>query len=178
MRPEPFPDLGVIQLIHFRCLAVSRAKSVLCYRTLPLICTSRRAIINQRGGALQTPQEGRQEGRGAVLRTSPCTSYYHQSISEAQTAQQEEGQRRWCATYITCAIINSIEFNYQQEAREKVKSRGGVLYVVRSSVLHSYVKSYIAGGGAVLPCTVMNNYRSTRRTRRVFQLLQGLRYFK
>jgi hypothetical protein len=126
MRPEPFPDLGVIQLIHFRSLAVSRAESVLCYRTLPLICTALCAIINQRGGALQTPQEGRQEGRGAVLRTSPCTSYHHQSISEAQTAQQEEGQGRWCATYITLSrVLSSTVSNSTISRKRERNSRGG-----------------------------------------------------
>jgi hypothetical protein len=55
MRPEPFPDSGVIQLIHLRYLAVSCAESMLCYMTLSLICTSPCAIINERGGAPQTP---------------------------------------------------------------------------------------------------------------------------
>jgi hypothetical protein len=52
MRPESFLNFGVIQLIHLHCLAVSCAESVLCYRTLPLICTSSPcAIINQRGAS-------------------------------------------------------------------------------------------------------------------------------
>jgi hypothetical protein len=97
--------------------------------------------------------------------TSPCSSYYHQSISEAQTAQQEEGQGRWCATFIMCTIINSIDFNYQQELRESSRETqevGGVLLC--SSVLRRSVQSRKGGGGAVLPCTIINNYRSTRRT--------------
>jgi hypothetical protein len=97
------------------CCAVLQDSTVDIYITVCYHQPARRGAADSAGGAA---------GR-AVLRTSPCTSYSHQSISEAQTAQQVEGQGRWCATYITCTIINSVEYNYQQEMREKLKRRGG-----------------------------------------------------
>ena len=138
MRPEPFPDLGVIQLIHFRCLAVSRAKSVLCYRTLPLIYVSPCALINQRGGA---QQEGWQEGRGAVLRTSPCTSYYHQYNQRGADCAAGGG-----AGLVVCYVYH---VHYHQQYRIKLSAgstretqeAGGVLLC--SSVLRSYVNIII-----------------------------------
>jgi hypothetical protein len=48
----------------------------------------------------QSARRSSRGGAGAVLRTSPCTSHYCQSISEAQTTQYE-GQGRRCARYIT-----------------------------------------------------------------------------
>jgi hypothetical protein len=36
---------------------------------------------------LSISETQQQEGRGAVLRTLPYTSYYHESISEAQIVQ-------------------------------------------------------------------------------------------
>jgi hypothetical protein len=119
-----------------------------------------------RGGAHQ--QEERQEGRGAVLRTSPCTSYYYQSIRR----RRRDGAVLLISPCII--IINSINFNHQHgvagSARE-TQEAGGVL----CCAVMCYAWSRMGVGSAVLLCTIINHYRSTRRTRRVFQ---RLRYFK
>ena len=91
--PSHSQDLIVIKLIHLCCLAVSCAESVLCYRTLPLICTSPCAIIN----TVPTIEEGRcrRGGRkGRVL----CYAHHHAHlIIINQSAQQKVGGAMvWC----------------------------------------------------------------------------------
>jgi hypothetical protein len=61
-------------------------------------------------------------------RTSPCTSFHHHSISEAQTVQYK-GQGRCCATFITVYYDR-----FQQSARCSKKCR----------------RNSRVGGGAVL----------------------------
>ena len=181
LRPEPSPYIGVIKLIHMRCLAFSCAESVLCYRALLLICTSLCAIINH-----STSEEGRRRFRRRVRRgrrkAGCCAMHITMHFLLSSINQRGADCAAGGGAGLVVCYVYHVHYHQQYRiqvsagsARETQKA-GGVLLC--SSVLHSYVKSYIAGGGAVLPCTIMNNYRSTRRTRRVFQLLQGLRYFK
>ena len=176
MRPEPFPDLSVIQLIHLRCLAVSCAESVLyvlqdttvdMYITVCYHRPARRGAADSAGGAA---------GRARCCATHITMHFLLSSINQRGADCAAGGGAGTAVCYVYHVYYHQ-HYRIQLSAgsAREIQKTGGVLLC--SSVLRSYVKSRIGEEGAVLPCTIINNYQSTRRTRRVFQLLQGLRYF-
>jgi hypothetical protein len=123
--------------------------------------------VHHRG--LSSTSEAQQEGRGAVLRTSLHSLLITIINQSARRRLRRRRGRDGAVPHISpCTIINQ-QYQLQQSARHSAKCKrnsggGGV------AVLCIYRQ-----GGAVLLCTIINNYRSTRHTRRVFE---GLRYFK
>jgi hypothetical protein len=151
-----------------RVCAVLQDTTVDTYITVCYHQRARRGAVDSAGGAA---------GRAGCCATHITMHFLLSSINQRRADCAAGGGARTVVCYVYHVYYHQ-QYRTQLSAGSARETQEAGEVLLCNSVLRSYVKSRIGGEGAVLRCTIINNYRSMRRTRRVFQLLQGLRYFK